>query len=138
MKRSFLLLAASAFFFAACGASRADNLAEALKSYNNALRWKGYMAAGTLVADEARAKFSGQKIASLQGRNIVDYSVLDFSLNEAKDEANVIVFYSLYSDNDGMLLNTQETQTWRWRNGKWQLSDFRESQQPSAGVPSDF
>jgi hypothetical protein len=133
----FPALVLATFVLAGC-ANHTGALTDTVTKFNNALRWKGYSAAATLVTNEYRQKFMSDRVSRWQQSNMVDCAVLDLSFNEKKDEAQVVVLYSLYNDSDGLLISSQEMQTWKYRGSGWLLADSKESQEPVTGTPSDF
>ncbi len=127
LSQKIYVIAAGLFFLSvplSCSQSRENSLAETIRKYNNALRWKGYMAAGTLVSDEIRRKFIAEKLQELQDRNIVDATVLDMVYDKTKKKADVIMLYSEYLNSTGNLTQTQERQVWKYIKNGWKLCSY--------------
>jgi hypothetical protein len=125
-KQAVFLLACALFF--GCGQTRVAQLTERTDVYNRSLKWGSLGTAGSLVAESNRRTLV-EKIARSVGENpIVDYSVLDLSVEPGDRKGSALVEFSFYGASDQTLHYRQEMQIWQWDSAKhdWFLLEARE------------
>ena len=125
MRKVLLLVLLS--LCAACGKDRLELLTDRADSYNRSLRWGSLTAAGTLIAPENRRTLISTLSNDMSRRRIVDFSIVDLSVNDKKTKGTVVVEFSFYNLSDQDLQYRQEMQTWEFdkKQGTWFLATSR-------------
>lgn len=98
-----------------------DDLEETQRKYVRLLRWGEYDAASLFVADEARPAFREQ-IPTLQNVRFSDYEIVDTQLNDAVDEAEILVSYRAYHMSRMIEHSWSERQTWEREGSQWRIT----------------
>ena len=123
MKRTRSIVLALALG-AACGSPQkeADTLGEAIRSYNDGIRWQRYAIAASRILPKQRGDFVDQMDERAEDLRITDYEIVRVDTRSDR-EAHVQIKVSWYRDSEGLLKDTVAVQTWE-RHGKvWFMVD---------------
>ncbi len=107
----------------ACGAAQQpEPLTDAVRSYNDGVRWERFENAAIHVPPRDRSKFVDEADDRAHDLKITEYDIVKVEPRGEK-EARVTVKLSWYKESEGTLHETQALQTWE-RHGKgWLLVD---------------
>jgi hypothetical protein len=108
-----------------CGAAQRngeDSLGEALRSYNEGVRWQRYAIAATRVPVKERSKFVEEMDRRSEEMRITDYEVVRVDARGPR-EARVHVKWGWYRDDEQVLRQTHATQTWERHGKTWLMVD---------------
>ena len=114
--------------FLGCGKQRVELLTDRADAYNRSLRWSSLTAASTLIADDVRRTMM-QKLGEHLGRHrIVDYAIVDLSVDPESTKGSIVVQYSFYGIVNQDLKHQQQLQSWEWDRGKknWFLKESQD------------
>jgi len=108
---------------AACAAAqRPEPLGDAVRAYNDGIRWERFAVAAVHIPPQQRATFVDEADQRAHDVKITDYDVVKIE-PRGEREARVQVKVSWYKESEGTLHETQATQTWE-RHGKgWLMVD---------------
>jgi hypothetical protein len=124
----WMIIAAS---IAACGGAqqRADDLLEAVRGYNESVRWQRYPAAAARVPAKERDAFLDEREDLDKDLHISDYELV--KVGAAKEQAAQIdVKYTWFKESEGVVHETRATQTWERRGKAWMITDERRVKGP--------
>jgi hypothetical protein len=118
MKALLLILMLSA-----CGAAREpETIGEAVRSYNDGVRWERFEIAAVHVPPAQRSQFIDDADARAKDVKITDYDVV--KVDQKGDKiARVQVKLSWYKDSEGTLHETHALQTWERHGRAWVMVD---------------
>ncbi len=139
MKRLiWIVLAATA---ASCGGAqqRADDLLEAARSYNEAVRWQRYPTAAARVPSKERDAFLDERETLEKDLHISDYDLVKVGSGKS-GEAKIDVKYTWFKESEGVVRETRSIQTWERQGKAWMLVDERRAkgpEMPGLREPSD-
>lgn len=107
----------------ACGAAQQpEPLGDAVRSYNEGIRWERFTMAAAHLPVTQRATFVDEADERAKDIKITDYDIVKIE-PKGEREAKVQVKLSWYKDSEGTLHETHATQTWE-RHGKgWLMVD---------------
>ncbi len=107
----------------ACGAvQQPEPLTDAVRSYNDGVRWERFEIAAVHIPPPERSKFVDEADERSHDIKITDYDVVKVEPRTAKD-ARVTVKMSWYKESEGTLHETQAVQTWEKHGKGWLLVD---------------
>ena len=102
-----------------CGGPQAsDPLGDAIRSYNEGLRWGRYEVAATHIAPKERAQFVDDADDRAKDLKITQYDVVRVERRSAR-VATVHVKVEWYKESEGTLRETHAKQTWEKQGGSW-------------------
>ncbi|MBA3451483.1 MAG: hypothetical protein H0T42_00135 [Deltaproteobacteria bacterium] len=137
MRRLLFVIALSG----ACGSAQKnqETLTDAIRAYNDGLRWNRFEVAASQVPPKERAEFVDEMDERADTLKMTDYEVVKVD-SKGEKEARVQVKVSWYLDNIGTLHETHAVQTWE-RHGKvWWMVDesrLRGDEMPGLSEPDD-
>lgn len=108
-------------FLVACGSltpQPVDPLDDAIRQYNDGVRWGRYETAATRIAPKERAQFVNDADERSKDLRITQYDIVQVERRGAR-AANVHVKIEWYKDNEGTLRETHAKQTWEKHGGTW-------------------
>jgi len=118
MKRAILL----AGLVACTAAQRPEPLGDAVRSYNDGVRWERFAVAAVHVPPDQRATFVDEADQRAKDVKITDYDVVKIE-PRGEREAKVQVKLSWYKDSEGTLHETHALQTWERKGKGWLMVD---------------
>jgi len=108
---------------AACGAvQQPEQLTDAVRSYNDGVRWQRFEVAAVHVPPKQRSQFVDEADERSHDVKITDYDVVKVEERGPK-EARVQIKMSWYKDSEGTLHETQAMQTWEKHGKGWLMVD---------------
>lgn len=115
--KSILLVA---MFATACGSAlgQTETLTEAVRSYNEGMRWQRYEIAANHIPVKERSVFVDEMDERADDLKITDYEVVKVD-PEGEKVARVQVKVSWYLDSEGTVRETHAVQTWERHNRAW-------------------
>ncbi len=118
MTTRLLAIAACAAALGACGAvaRNPDSLGDAIRSYNDGVRWGRFGVAATKIPPRERSQFIDDMDERADTVKITEYEIVDVASTSPR-EARVRLKMSWYSTDEGTLHETRAEQTWE-RHGK--------------------
>ena len=112
-----------ALMLSACGAAQTpEPLSEAVRSYNDGVRWERFAMAAVHVPPTQRSTFVDEADERAKDLKITDYDVVNVQAKGEK-EAKVQVKMSWYKDSEGTLHETHAVQTWEKHGKGWFIVD---------------
>jgi hypothetical protein len=131
MTRAGLILIAMSAALAACGGAqqRADDLLEAVRSYNESVRWQRYPAAAARVPVKERDAFLEEREDLEKELHISDYDLVKVGTAK-KETAAIDVKYTWYKESEGVVHETRAVQTWERHGNAWMIIDERRAKGP--------
>lgn len=116
-----ILLVTLGCALAGCGARQdPDTLGDAIRSYNDGVRWGRYAVAAARLPAAERSQFVDDMDERAEDLRITDYEIVRVDTRGTR-EAKVHVKVSWYLDSEGTLRETHAQQTWE-RTGKvWMM-----------------
>lgn len=122
-----------ALVLSACGAAQTpEPLGEAVRSYNDGVRWERFAMAAVHVPPKERSTFVDEADERSKDLKITDYEVVKVE-SKGEKEAKVQVKLSWYKDSEGKLRETHAMQTWEKHGKGWFMVD--ESRVRGAEMP---
>ena len=116
---------------AACGGAQAhvDDLMEAVRGYNEGVRWERYPMAAAHVPVKERDQFIEEREDLEKELHISDYEVV--RMGGAKgDKATIEVKYTWFKDSEGIVRETRALQSWERHGKAWMIVDERRTKGP--------
>ena len=125
---------------AACGGAqkRQEELSDAVRSYNDGMRWARWEIAASQIPPKQRAEFVDEMDERGDNLKITDYDVVKVDTNGSK-QARVQVKMSWYLDNTGTLKETHAVQTWELQGKVWFMVEetrLRGDEMPGLSEPA--
>lgn len=121
------LVASLGLVTTACGGSQRsqETLAEAIRAYNEGIRWQRFAVAASHLPATERSAFVDEMDERSKDFRYSDYELVKVE-PRGKEEAHVQVKISWYLDSVGTLKETHAVQTWE-RHGKawWMVDETR-------------
>jgi hypothetical protein len=112
-----------ALVLGACGAAQTpEPLGDAIRSYNDGVRWERWEIAAVHVPASQRSSFVDESDERAKDLKITDYEVMKVE-PKGEREAKVQVKLSWYKDSEGKVHETHATQTWEKHGKAWFLVD---------------
>jgi len=116
MKRLIPLLV-----LAACGgAQRSESLMEAVRTYNDGVRWERFTAAAAVVPARERDAFLDEREELAEDLRISDYEIVRVK-DRGPDAAEVQVKVTWYRDSIGTVKDTWAAQRWERQGKAWRI-----------------
>jgi hypothetical protein len=115
--------AAAVFLVAGAGcahAPRGQPLMEAVRAYNDGVRWERFAVAASAVPARERDAFLDEREILAEDLNITDYEVVRVS-DRGVDAAEVQVKVTWYRDSEGTVHETWARQAWERRGKAWRI-----------------
>jgi hypothetical protein len=124
---------------AACAppATRGYALYDAVRTYNEGIRWQRFEAAAAVVPTAERDQFLDERDQLAKDLRITDSEVM--RMTEHDPVAEVTVKHTWYRDSEGTVRETVATQRWERRGKSWRLLDeyrARGDEMPGLREPS--
>jgi hypothetical protein len=115
------------FLLSACGKDRVELLSERADAYNRSLRWSSLTAASSLIEGENRRTLLARLTEQMSKNKIVDYSIVDLSIDDKRQTGSVVVEFSYVDNSTQELMYRQEAQIWKYDRKKkdWFVSDVK-------------
>jgi hypothetical protein len=105
---------------AACGAApHGETLMEAVRTYNDGVRWQRFAAAAKSVPARQREEFLDEREELAEDLRITDYEVV--RVKEKGEAADVQVKLTWYKDSEGTVRDTWAKQAWERRGKAWRI-----------------
>jgi hypothetical protein len=125
------LVISIAIAVAACGGMQqhTDDLMEAVRGYNEGVRWERYTMAASHVPGKERDQFIEDREDLEKELHISDYEVVRVGAARG-NAATIEVKYTWFKDSEGVVRETRALQSWE-RHGKlWMIVDERRVKGP--------
>lgn len=122
---------------AACGGvpQNTDTLGDAIRSYNDGVRWGRYGVAAAKVPVKERAAFIADMDERAENLKITDYEVVDVNARDSR-EAKVRIKIAWYDDREGTVHETHAIQTWERQGKLWfMVEEVRVRGKEMPGLP---
>jgi hypothetical protein len=112
-----------ALVMTACGARQSpEPLTDAVRSYNDGVRWERFAVAAVHVPPSERATFVDEADERAKDLKITDYEVVKVE-PKGEREAHVQVKLEWYKDSEGTVHETHAMQTWEKHGKVWFVVD---------------
>jgi hypothetical protein len=131
---------------AGCGAApkRADDLMDAVRGYNEGVRWERFPIAAARVPPREREEFVDERDQIADDLRISDYEVMRVK-GDGERRASVDIKYTWYLDSAGVVHETRAIQRWERHGRAWLIVAERRLRgepmpgltEPEADKPSD-
>lgn len=144
---SWLLLAGAVLVLTpvtvGCGPrDRGLDLKDAVRAYNQRLRWNAYEQASQFVNPETRAAWLAARTASAGGLKITDIKVVRLQKPDPGERTvEVLVALSWYRLPETRVQRAVWAQTWQEKEARWRLIDeevVEQGQQEAAAPPQQW
>lgn len=109
-----------AIILTACGGAQqnTDTLGEAIRSYNDGVRWGRYGVAAAKVPAKERASFIEDMDERSDKVKITDYEIVDVNARSSR-EARVRIKIGWYTTDEGTVHETHAAQMWERQGKLW-------------------
>ena len=126
MKRIILCLV-----IAACGGAqqRTDDLLEAVRTYNDGVRWERLPMAAARVPAKERDQFLDDREDLAKELHISDYELVRVAAAKG-DTATIEVKYTWFKESEGVVRETRALQKWERHGKAWLIVDERRMKGP--------
>ena len=127
LARAALLVAVAVSCVAGCGAAQRDTepLDEAVRLYNDGLRWQRFDEAASRLPASRRDDFLDERDQLHDDLRISDYEVIRVRYDGKQRRAKVQVKYTWYLESRGVVHETHAVQTWHRGEEIWVLRGER-------------
>jgi hypothetical protein len=106
---------------AACAHTpRGESLMEAVRTYNDGVRWERFTAAAAAVPPRERDAFLDEREELAEDLRITDYEVVRIS-DRGPDAADVQIKVTWYRDSVGTVKSTWARQRWERKGKGWRI-----------------
>jgi hypothetical protein len=122
---------------AACGGvpQNTDTLGDAIRSYNDGVRWGRYTVAAGKVPAKERSAFIEDMEERSENIKITDYDIVDVNSRNSR-EARVRIKIAWYSEDEGTVHETHAVQTWERQGKLWfMVGEHRVRGKEMPGLP---
>jgi len=132
----------AALFLAACGAMQqheTDNLADAIRGYNEGVHWERWEVAADAVPKKELSAFIDEHDENSKDLKITEYDIVKVDKKGPKS-ARVQVKMSWYKTSEGTVHQTSSIQTWELQGKDWMMVDesrLRGAEMPGLQEPID-
>ncbi|HUQ05184.1 MAG TPA: hypothetical protein VM261_21925 [Kofleriaceae bacterium] len=117
---------------AGCGATpRGETLMDAVRTYNDGVRWERFTAAAGRVPSRERDQFLDEREELAEDLRISDYEVV--RVKDKGESADVQVKLTWYKDSEGTVRETWARQAWERHGKAWRIVE--ESRVRGAEMP---
>ncbi len=115
---------ALALLLAGCagGFSDRERLVDAVRDFNNGVRWGRGDVAGTRMVPEEVKRFADREAALADEVEFADYDVTQIDFDQSHEKATVRVEVAWSAKRRGLLERTTVAQSWERRRGEWLLA----------------
>lgn len=121
---------------ACTGSQRTPPLDEALRTYNDGVRWQRFTVAAAHVPAPRRDDFLDQRDQVGEDLRISEYEVIRVRYDRSGRLARVHVKFVWHLDSRGVVHTTHTVQSWQFQGKGWVLAGERHLRgQPMPGVP---
>lgn len=122
-----------------CGPrDRGLELQDAVRAYNQRLRWSAFDQASAFVAAEKRAAWLASRTANATGLHFTDVQVIRLgNPDPGTKSVDVLVALSWYRMPDTRVHSATWAQTWQEIEGRWRLTDEKAVEVPPAPPPAE-
>jgi hypothetical protein len=105
----------------ACGARpRSETLMDAVRTYNDGVRWERFSAAAAVVPPREREAFLDEREELAEDLRISEYEVV--RVKDRGDGADVQVKLTWYRDSVGTVRKTWARQRWERQGSSWRIT----------------
>ncbi len=104
-------------------APRGQPLMDAVRTYNDGVRWSRFTAAASAVPARQRDAFLDEREELAEDLRITDYEVV--RVKDTGDAANVHIKVTWYMDSEGTVRETWAAQSWERHGKAWRIVDER-------------
>jgi len=104
-----------------CARPRGPALRDAVRTYNDGVRWERFTAAAAVVPSRERDQFLDERETLARDLRITDYEVV--RVDERGDHARIRVKLTWYLDSEGTVRETWVAQAWERRGHGWMVTD---------------
>lgn len=120
-----------------CGPrDRGIDLKEAVRTYNQRLRWNAFEQASTFIAAEKRAEWLASRSSGAAGLHITDIQIVRLQKPDPDEQTvEVLVALSWYRMPDTTVQRAVWAQVWQEHEARWRIVDERQVEDPSAVAP---
>ena len=138
MRRALPLLLLVMAVGCATGARKRQSFMDAVRGYNDGLRWQRHTHAAAFIPPAERGDFVDERAELSEDLRIDDYEVSRVRLDGEGNRAKVQVVYTWHRDSRGLVYRTTTLQEWE-RHGKlWQMvEESRVRGETMPGVPEE-
>lgn len=117
-----MLVMSLALCVAACGAApKGQSLMDAVRTYNDGVRWERFAAAASAVPARERDTFLDEREELAEDLRITDYEVV--RVKDTGDAAEVQIKLTWYKDSEGTVRDTWAKQAWERHGKAWRIVD---------------
>ncbi len=122
---------------AACGPrDRGIDLKEAVRTYNQRLRWNAFEQASAFVAVEKRAEWLANRTAGSTGLHITDIQIVRLQKPDVDQKTvEVLVALSWYRMPQTTVRRAVWAQVWQEQEARWRVIDERQVEDPATQAP---
>jgi hypothetical protein len=96
---------------------------DAVRTYNDGMRWSRFAAAASAVPARQRDAFLDEREELAEDLRITDYEVV--RVKDTGDAANVHIKLTWYMDSEGTVRETWAAQSWERHGKAWRIVDER-------------
>jgi hypothetical protein len=121
MKSWILIVVLASGCGAAASGGTQETLAEAIRSFNDGVRWQRYQTAASRLPVKERSRFVDEMDKRADELRITDYEII--TVDAKGREAKVHIKVEWYKDTEQVLRTTHTTQTWERHGKTWLLID---------------
>lgn len=134
--KTLLIVTMLAAMLGGCGAAQQpEPLSDAVRSYNDGMRWERFEIAAVHVPPKQRSQFVDDSDERAHDVKITDYDIVKVDQRGAK-EARVEIKMSWYKESEGTLHETHAMQTWEKHGKGWLMVDESRARGPEMpGLP---
>jgi hypothetical protein len=125
VKRITLGLALSLVLGGCASIPKAEPLMDAVRTYNDGVRWERFTAAAAVVPPRERDAFLDEREELAEDLRITDYEVVRVS-DKGGEAADVQVKLTWYKDSVGTVRETWARQRWERQGKSWRITGERQ------------
>ncbi len=115
-----IFLLTSSLLFSSCNSVK--GLSKQIKTYSRTIKWKAYSAGASFIEDGKQKEIIADRVEFFNGKNVVDFALVDVSIADDKKTATAIVQYSYIQERTQSFKAFNEVQLWKKTGTKWKLS----------------
>lgn len=115
-----MLVLSLALCVAACGAApKGQTLMDAVRTYNDGVRWERFAAAASTVPAREREEFLDEREELAEDLRISDYEIV--RVKDRGEAADVQIKLTWYKDSEGTVRKTWAKQAWERHGKAWRI-----------------
>jgi len=120
-----------------CGSrDRGIDLKDAVRAYNQRVRWNAFEKASAFIADELRGEWLASRTANAAGLHFTDIQVIRLQKPDPQEKTvEVLVALSWYRMPDTTVHRAVYAQVWQEKEARWRIIEEREVQNADAPPP---